>query len=266
MRSAKASAVAALVAVLLLAPQSVFASVTGTLPGASLPLVVGLSVVVTTGLATQLWPSPTGSIRTASLMSRWPAVLSAIAGRRLLAVCSAVLAVLLLVGAVTAEPDGETFRRSWQGFSGDTDRYPGWLYTVPIGLLALALLAATWWALRQIEAQPGRAGDQQDLVLRARTGARAVRGALFGIAGSAAWIGIIMGAAINQATQKMRVAVSVAAADPTYPRAPHDVVQDAGMATIVLGACLGLIAVLAVGGLPEPRLTGRRLRHDEDRA
>lgn len=255
-RAARASALAALAACVLVAPWAMFGGLERTLPLATIPLIIALAVTATTGLASRAWPRPSGAVRTASLTPRRlePATVARL--RTGLIVSSGTLWLILLVGLATAAPGGESVRRTWHGSSGQDTGYPGWLYAIPIGVLSVAVIATTWWALRQVEAQPATPDPARDTAYRVRTAARALRGALFGIASSAAGCAFAMGSAVNAATQEMRgwaSEQSAGSSSPGYPQPPWDWVQNSGFAVIAVGVVMVLLALYAVSAVPSPQ-------------
>jgi hypothetical protein len=234
-RAVRAGGIVALVVTSFLV---LFTPVGDGVAASTLSLVLGLSVIVATGLTTRWWPRPASSLRTVSLTPRWDAVTHAIPGRVMLAASSVVLAVLVTVCSVTAQSGDGSIRRTWDGHSGVDNRYPGWAEAIPAGLLAVTVLVATWWALRQVEAQPGLLDDLQDASYRARTATRIMRAALFGVGGSAAWFAITMGRAVHSATYDM------------YSTADDTVVERVGMDWALVAAVLsigvGLVMLVVV--------------------
>jgi hypothetical protein len=260
-RVVRAGGIAVLIVTVLVAPWSLFHPVRDDVGAATASLILGLSVIVATGLATRWWPRPEGNLRTVSLTPRWDAVTRTVPRKVTLLASSAVLAVLLIVSSVTALPEGGSFRRTWGGHAAVDTRYPGWGEAIPAGLLTVTVLVATWWALRQVEAQPRIPDDLQDASYRARTATRIVRAALFGVAGSAAWFAITMGKAAHSATYTVYAIAGEAGAE----RVGIDWVLVAAVLAIGVGLVMMVVMAYALIARTDPRQIQAALHEREPR-
>ncbi len=264
-RPARASTTAALATLFVLPPWALLSGIGSTLPTATFPLVISLAVTATTALATRLWPRPSGPIRTAALAPRRVGIATIPRLRRLLVASTVALFALLVAGAATADPSGHSVTRTVAGQAGTDGGYPGWLYAIPLALLAIATLVATGWALREVEAQPAMSDPARDAAYRVRTTARALRAALFGIAATAAGVAFALGSSLNQATQQMRARAGEAGVADALRQPPWDWVQNTGFVVIGLGVVMLLVVLYAVGAVPTNREVEADLRRIEER-
>lgn len=207
---------------------------------ATLPAVAGLVGVVVAGFSEGLWRARPGPAREASLRIRGGSGIEPDRGlwrRYLLGL--GVSAALVVVGGVTAAADGASVVRTWTTGAASNGPYPGWTYGVPIAVALVLLAAATWWALRQVDARPVLDVDQPALDRALRTGSRVrvLRFAAGGTVLTAAGLSLTAGSSLAQLAQNLRM--------PGAPggRAPWDWTQNAGFGLIGLGVALILIGI-----------------------
>ena len=216
---------------------------------ATLPALGGAVATLAGAVAELTWPHPAGTVRTASLDARRlaPSLL-----QRLLGLGLAASAAALVVGTLTAGPDGRSVTRSAGEASSTASPYPGATYAVPVGIALVVLAAAAWWAVRRVEARPALPGGSPELdrAVRQESQVRVLRPAATGALLTAAGLWLTLGPAVNRVTQNLRMASEDA------PRSPGDWVQWLGFAGAGLGVLLALAAGVAlfwVGpGLPRP--------------
>lgn len=232
-RRAVATSVVCFVAVGLFASLSPIPAADGVRL-ATLPAVAGLVGVLVAGTGERLWPVPTGPRREASLGSRRDLGGHGLAWRA----GSGLVAsgALLLLGVLTAAPDGRSVARTWEQGSASAGPYPGVDYALPIVLALLALVAGTWWALRRVDARPALpAGEVElDRTVRLASRIRVLRFTASAALLTAAGLAMTMGASLNSLAQTVRLNL------PSAPQAPWDWVQNGGFALILLA----LVAVV----------------------
>ena len=153
----------------------------------------GLAFLVVTAFGEITWPRPTGSVRTATLTRRTVRDVAPRPAALLLAIASGLLFLALLVGGLTALPDGRSYGRTTVGTGGVTGSwasgpYPGWFYAVPLALAACVILAATLGCLVLIARRPAisDASSTWDLAMRQLSGQRTLRGATLSLGATAA--------------------------------------------------------------------------------
>ena len=216
---------------------------------ATLPA-IGAAVATLAGAVAELtWPHPAGTVRQASLDARRlaPSLLL-----RLLWAGLAASAAALVVGVLTAGPDGRSVTRSAGDASSTASPYPGSAYAVPVAIALAVLALAAWWAVRRVETRPALPGGSPELdrSVRQESQVRVLRPAATGALLTAAGLWLTLGPAVNRVTQNLRIASEAA------PRSPGDWVQWLGFAGAGLGVLLALAAGVAlfwVGpGLPAP--------------
>ncbi len=220
---------------------------TGSIDGDQLhPAVPALAAAVgagVCGLAEGWAPTPAGEQRAASLTIRRG---TEAGGIMLPYVVGLALSVGALgLGYATSGADGVSGSRHWAQSTVTTAPYPGRAFTWPT-LAALALLAAaTWWALRRVEARPAHIDDPRlDRALRLGSRIRVLRWSGAGSLVTAGGLCLTIGPKLNELTQHLRQSAYVAGGSPT-PDAPWDWTQNVGFAMTVLG--LGaLVAALCV--------------------
>ncbi|MGY1823355.1 hypothetical protein [Geodermatophilus sp. SYSU D00079] len=163
------------------------------------PVVCGVVHTAVLGLTELTWPRPAGSVRRARLERRGlldaaPRWLVRLAGA---AAGAAVLTVV--VGALTAAPDGRSLRVDAPPVEATAGPFPGLVYGRPaaLGLVALAALtAATLWvvanrpavATEDARAEAALRSASAHRVLRVATATTlVVAGGLLAAAGNAVW-------------------------------------------------------------------------------
>lgn len=153
----------------------------------------GLAFLIVSAFGEITWPRPSGSVRTATLIPRTlrdvtprPAVI-------LFAVVSALVVTALVVGGLTALPDGRSFGRTEVMTDGlertwASSPYPGWFYAVPLLLATGAILLTALLCLVLIARRPAisDASPAWDLSLRRLSAQRVLRGATFALGATAA--------------------------------------------------------------------------------
>ncbi|GAA2167572.1 hypothetical protein [Pedococcus bigeumensis] len=214
---------------------------------ATLPA-LGCSVAVLTAAVAELtWPRPTGVVRTASLGGRRatsPAWLPRLVGVGLVATVAA-----LVIGSLTAAPDGRSFARRTTEVTAAGSPYPGSSYAVAVGIAVAVLALATWLAWARVDARPalGPGHEALDEAVRGASMVRVLRPAAVGSLSTAAGLWLTMGATVNSVTQNLRMN------DAGSPQPPFDWVQDLGFAATAIGLAL-LLLTLGALGVGSPRL------------
>ena len=214
---------------------------------ATLPALVCAVAVLTAAVAELTWPRPGGPVRTANLAARRPA--RPVWLGRLVVAGLIATAAALVVGTLTAAPDGRSFERTSGGVVSSGSPYPGWSYAVAVGSATLLLALATWFARARVDARPtlGPGREVLDAAVRGASTVRVLRPAAVGSLTTAAGLWLSIGTTVNRVTQTLRIN------DAGAPEPPFDWVQNLGFAAIAVG--LGLL-VLAVAALlsGSPRL------------
>jgi hypothetical protein len=208
---------------------------------ATLPALACCVAVLTAGVAERTWPQPVGPVRVANLSARRPVRHGAL--RRLLAVGLVGTGTALLVGGVTAEPDGRSFSRRAGDVASTGSPYPGWSYGASVGVAVALLAAATWFSHRQVEARPAIGPGHEDLdqALRRVSFARELRPAAAGALVTAAGLWLTLGSTLNSVTQNLRMNDA-----PGIAHAPCDWVQDVGLAGVGVGVIMGVLGLAAL--------------------
>ena len=153
----------------------------------------GLTFLAVSAFGEITWPRPTGSIRTATLAPRSIRDVTPRPAALLLASAFGLLLVALLVGGLTALPDGRSYGRTVlepgrvEMMTWATSPYPGWFYAVPLALAACAVLAACAGCLVLIARRPAISGTSSswDLALRQLSAQRILRGATLTLSATA---------------------------------------------------------------------------------
>lgn len=153
----------------------------------------GVTFLVVSALGEVTWPRPTGSVRTATLARRSVRDVTPRPAALLLSLAAGLLLVALVVGGVTALPDGRSYGRSMIGDGGLTESwasspYPGRFYAVPLALAAVAILLATLGCLVLIARRPAisDASSTWDLAMRQLSAQRMLRGTTLALSATAA--------------------------------------------------------------------------------
>jgi len=127
-------------------------------PGAGLAIALAAFGIASDGSRRKYLP-----VRSANLTTRTVGSYLSRSSRRKLALLTAGVVVLVLVGGLTSSPDDSGFHRAFTVHSAvqsaTAGHYPGWFYGVPL-LLTLPLLAlGTWVALRRVRLLPAITTD-----------------------------------------------------------------------------------------------------------
>ena len=210
---------------------------------------LGCAAAVLTAAVSELtWPKPIGAVRVASLSGRRSV---RPAGLQRLAVTGLAATVLaLVVGGLTAAPDGRSFARRTADVAAAGSPYPGASYALAVGLATVLLAVATWFAWTRVDARPalGPGREAIDAAVRGISMVRVLRPAAVGSLGTAAGLWLTMGATVGRVTQNLRMNDLGQA-----PQPPFDWVQDLGFAALGIGVVLGFLAVVALASV-SPRL------------
>lgn len=127
-------------------------------PGAGLAIALVAFGIASDGSRRKYLP-----VRSANLTTRTVGSYLSRSSRRKLALLTAGVVVLVLIGGLTSSPDDSGFHRAFTVHSAvqstTAGPYPGWFYGVPL-LLTLPLLAlGTWVALRRVRLLPAITTD-----------------------------------------------------------------------------------------------------------
>ncbi|MBO9705790.1 MAG: hypothetical protein J7474_09800 [Arthrobacter sp.] len=102
-------------------------------------------------------------VRSATLTTRTVGSYLSRSSRRKLALLTAAVVVLVLIGGLTSSPDDSGFHRAFSVHSADQSAtaspYPGWFYGVPFLLTVPVLALGTWVALRRVRLLPAITTD-----------------------------------------------------------------------------------------------------------
>ncbi|GAA2017021.1 hypothetical protein GCM10009740_00420 [Terrabacter terrae] len=156
-------------------------------------------------------------------------------------------AVGLVVGWATSGPGGRTGMRTWEGVVVmTTGAYPGRAYILATVGALLLLVAATWMALRAVDARPAIVDDSDlDRALRLGARIRVLRWSASGTLVTAAGLCLTIGPSLNDVTQRLRGAVAMAGRADA-PVAPGDWMQNLAFALTALGVVALVLALVAV--------------------
>lgn len=153
----------------------------------------GLAFLVVSAFGEVTWPRPSGSVRTATLTPRSVRDVTPRPAAILITVASALLVIALVVGGLTALPDGRSYGRTEVMTDGlertwASSPYPGWFYALPLLIAAAAILLAAFLCLVLIARRPAisDASPGWDLALRRLSAQRVLRGATFVLGATAA--------------------------------------------------------------------------------
>lgn len=153
----------------------------------------GLTFLAVSAFGEITWPRPTGSVRTATLHRRNVRDITPIPTALLLTIAAGLLFVALVVGGLTALPDGRSYGRTTVGSDGlmvswASSPYPGWYYALPLALAACGVLAACAGCLALIARRPAISDTSStwDLAMRQLSAQRALRGATLALSATAA--------------------------------------------------------------------------------
>lgn len=220
-------------------------------PGALLGMMA--LIVIVTGAGSRLSHLPaSGQVRQATLQPRRLFVARVPHQRVAAVITAAITFVVCIAGGLTAT-DGTTLVRRHGSAVGTSNGYPGWPAALPVMAMGLLLLAAAWWALREIEARP-RISEPTDTLLRARDASRVLRATTFGFGLSAFSLLFAIASRMNEATQKLRIATE------SSPRSPEDLYQWVAFALYMPAIVLAIVALSALSG----SVGSTRAPHSED--
>jgi len=156
-------------------------------------------------------------------------------------------AVGLVVGWATSGPGGRTGMRTWEGVVvTTTSAYPGRAYTLATDGALVLLVAATWSALRAVDARPAIVDDPDlDRALRLGARIRVLRWSASGALVTAAGMCLTIGPNLNDVTQRLRGAV-FGAGRSAAPVAPGDWTQNLAFTMTALGFVALAVALAAL--------------------
>jgi hypothetical protein len=207
------------------------------------------------------WPRPRGPVRSADLTARTAAQVSSPRWRRLLWSAAAAVALVCVLGWVTADADGRSVTVGPRGplpegaTSSTASPYPGAVFAVPALVAAALLVVLVVLGLRLVASRPAVDGAARgdEAVLRRASAHRLLRGACTGLLATAGGMLAFGGAALHSAAQPVlggvQGDVALSGGSP--------VLSATGSSCLVLGVLL-VVAALVVAHLPAPRLGGAR--------
>ncbi len=127
-------------------------------PGAGLAIALVAFGIASDGSRRKYLP-----VRSANLTTRTVGSYLSRSSRRKLALMTAGVVVLVLIGGLTSSPDDSGFHRAFSAHSADQSAtpspYPGWFYGVPFLLTVPVLALGTWVALRRVRLLPAITTD-----------------------------------------------------------------------------------------------------------
>lgn len=127
-------------------------------PGAGLAIALVAFGIASDGSRRKYLP-----VRSANLTTRTVGSYLSRSSRRKLALLTAGVVVLVLLGGLTSSPDDSGFHRAFSVHSADQSAtagpYPGWFYGVPFLLTVPVLALGTWVALRRVRLLPAITTD-----------------------------------------------------------------------------------------------------------
>lgn len=127
-------------------------------PGAGLAIALVVFGIASNGSRPTVQP-----VRSANLTTRTVGSYLSRASRRKLALLTAAVVVLVLIGGLTSSPDDSGFHRAFSVHSADQSAtaspYPGWFYGVPFLLTVPVLALGIWVALRRVRLLPAITTD-----------------------------------------------------------------------------------------------------------
>ena len=229
-----------------------------SLLAATAPASIATLLVLAITLGELTWPDPDGAIRVAALAgvrpepSRWLT--------RTTWASVALGAALLLVGTLTAAPDGRSLSVTWPSGTAASGPYPGVAYSLPVAVALLLLAGTTSAGVGVTQQRPVLDVTRADADAWARVTSTgwilraSAAGALLTVAG----LSLAMGRALRSLAQSVRMNAGSAA--PTG----WDWWDAGGLALIGLGCAALLASVVcilvrprhprpAAAALPQPR-------------
>lgn len=127
-------------------------------PGAGLAIALVIFGIGNDGRQRTVQP-----VRSANLTTRTVASYLSRSSRRKLALLTAGVVVLVLLGGLTSSPDDSGFHRAFSVHTADQSAtaspYPGWFYGVPFLLTVPVLALGIWVALRRVRLLPAITTD-----------------------------------------------------------------------------------------------------------
>lgn len=220
------------------------------------PLGVGAVMVLAVAGVEHTWPRPEGRVRVASLRSPLPTTGLA---ARVWPWAGASVVALCVLGTMLADRTGADVSISWPTGSATGGAFPGWRYSLPTVLALLALWAAVRWAGRVVDARPSPGPEHEllDARVRAISQARVLRIGAAATLTTVVGLTFMMGSALQQLAQRLRMLESPAAHQP-----PTDWRQDLAFLLFGLGiAAVLLLVPVVTGGDPvreRPDVAARR--------
>ncbi|WP_020574652.1 hypothetical protein [Actinopolymorpha alba] len=213
--------------------------VAGDVRLAMAPAGAGAVGALAAGVGERFAPRPIRRQRVAVLGSREGTGARAL--KRWYAVGLLCAASLLAIGVPTSAPDGRSFARTVGDLGAAASPYPGRVYAVPVVLALAVLAAATWWAMREVDARPALddVGVEVDRAVRAGSQVRVLRWSGAGVLVTTAGLALTMGTAVGGVAHSLRVNGASTA------RAGFDWLQIAGIGLVGLG-CVAVVAALVV--------------------
>ncbi len=152
--------------------------VTGVVLG-MVPALVGAVFLAVHAVGELTWPRPTGTVRAASLSRRTVRDIAPRGLRVLVWSLTVAVAAAVVVGGLTAAPDGRSMSRATETTMSAVSPYPGWFYGVPLLIAAIVVLAGTEAVLRLVAQRAAVVGvdTSWDLALRRLSAHRILRAA-----------------------------------------------------------------------------------------
>lgn len=195
---------------LLLLPIGVLALRLGSVDGATwnavlvglYPAMLGLGFLGVHAVGERTWPRPAGPVRRAALVHRGAADVAPRRLRILTWAWGGLLLLALVVGGLTAAPDGRSVRVVDGSGTHGASPYPGWDFSVPLAAAAVLVLLATAGVLRLVAARPAivDADPAYDAASRRLSAHRVLRGAQLVLGWSLAGVLVVAGNALQAVT------------------------------------------------------------------
>lgn len=207
------------------------------------PTLAGLTYVGVHAIGEVTWPRPTGAVRRAALQRRTlrdvaPRVMSGA-----VAVWLGALALVALLGSLTAAPDGRSVEWTFARGSSSASPYPGWHFSVPLLVGGLVVVGAAVLVLRLVASRPAvvDAAPEWDLRMRSLSAHRVLRGVQLALGLTLAGQLLMAGIALS----------GVASTHPAEGLTAPAVYRAAAIACLVL-ALVAAVATFVLAGIPGP--------------